>query len=58
MKERAPKLRAVRQATSQKAREVAHPQLFRVNVKKQPALHFPFDVAHPPEDVYAGCEQD
>jgi hypothetical protein len=45
---------AVRQATSQKAREVVHPQLFRSTFKDRPALHFPRDVAHPPgtTDVY------
>jgi hypothetical protein len=35
-------------ATSRKAREVAHPQLFRLMLKDKPALYFPFQVAHPP----------
>jgi hypothetical protein len=39
---------AVREATSQKAREVAHPQLFRSTFRDRPALYFPRDVAHPP----------
>jgi hypothetical protein len=39
---------AVRQATSRKAREVAHPQLFRSMFKDKPALYFPVKVAHPP----------
>ena len=50
IKERSPKLLAVRQATSQKTREVAHPHLFRVNVQIELALYFPVDVAHPPAD--------
>ncbi len=41
IKERSPKLLAVRQATSQETREVAHPQLFGVNVQIQGALYFP-----------------
>jgi hypothetical protein len=39
---------AVREATSQKAREVAHPQSFRSTFKDKPALYFPRNVAHPP----------
>jgi len=50
---------AVRQATSQKAREVAHPQLFRSMLKDKPALYSPLkwptrplriglDVGYPP----------
>jgi hypothetical protein len=39
---------AVRQATSRKAREVAHPQLFRSMLKDKPALYFHVKVAHPP----------
>ncbi len=35
-------------ATSRKAREVAHPQLFRSMLKDKPALYFPVEVAHPP----------
>ncbi len=38
----------VRQATSRKAREVAHPQLLRSMLKDKPALYFPVKVAHPP----------
>ena len=36
---------AVRRATSRKAREVAHPQLFRSMFKDKPALCFPVKVA-------------
>jgi hypothetical protein len=38
----------VRRATSQKAREVAHPQLFQSTSKDKPALYFPVKGAHPP----------
>jgi hypothetical protein len=51
---------AVREATSQKAREVAHPQLFRSMLEDKPALYFPVRVAHPPMDQggKAGGEDD
>jgi len=39
---------AVRQAPSRKAREVAHPQLFRPMLKDKPGLYLPVNVAHPP----------
>src|ERR1019366_7275334 len=39
---------AARQATSRKAREVAHPQLFRCAFKGKPGLYFAVKVAHPP----------
>src|ERR1019366_2618430 len=42
---------AVRQATSRKAREVAHPQLFRSMFRDKPALYFSVEVAHPPADL-------
>jgi hypothetical protein len=38
---------AVRKATSRKAREMAHPQLFRSLLKDKPALYFAIRVAHP-----------
>jgi hypothetical protein len=43
---------AVRQATSRKAREVAHTQLLRLMFREKPALYFPVKVAHPP-----GCDE-
>lgn len=39
---------AARQATSRKAREAAHPELFRYTFKGRPGLYFPVQVAHPP----------
>jgi hypothetical protein len=39
---------AVRQAPSRKAREVAHPQLFRATLKDKPALYFAVKGAYPP----------
>ena len=39
---------AVRQATSRKAREVAHPWLFRFNAKNQSRGTLLAKVAHPP----------
>src|ERR1035437_10111410 len=44
---------AVQRAPSRKAREVAHPQLFRSMLKKKPALYFPTKVTHPPMNVEA-----
>jgi hypothetical protein len=40
---------AVRQAPSRKAREGAHPQLFRAMLKDKPALYFPDKVGQPPK---------
>jgi hypothetical protein len=40
---------AIRQATSRKAREVVHPQLFRFNVKRQTRGTLPAKVVHPPQ---------
>src|ERR1700732_3392140 len=37
-------------ATSRKAREGAHPQLFRLMLKDKPALYFAVKVAHPPDN--------
>jgi hypothetical protein len=37
------------EATSRKAREVAHPQLFRLTFQRSIPLYFPRDVAHPPQ---------
>jgi hypothetical protein len=42
---------AVRKATSRKAREVAHPQLFRLMIKDKSLLYFAVKVAHRPEDI-------
>jgi hypothetical protein len=39
---------AVREAPSRKAREGAHPQLFRYTFKDKPGLYFRVKVAHPP----------
>src|ERR1039458_6360230 len=36
---------------SRKAREVAHPQLFRSMFKDKSGLYFPVKVAHPPDSV-------
>jgi hypothetical protein len=46
---RSQRVSAVWRATSRKAREVAHPQLFRPMLKDKPALYFPVRVAHPPD---------
>ena len=35
---------------SRKAREGAHPQLFRAMLKDKPALYFAVKVAHPPKE--------
>src|SRR5450759_267249 len=48
-------------ATSRKAREVAHPQLFRSMLQDKPALYFLVKVAHPPRkkfSMYVGCPTD
>ena len=45
---------AAREATSRKAREVAHPQLFRAMFKDKPALYFPRKVARPPDERVVG----
>src|SRR6266849_721657 len=42
---------AVREATSRKAREMAHPKLFRSMSKNRSALYFAVKVAHPPPPV-------
>jgi hypothetical protein len=39
---------AVREAPSRKAREGAHPQLFRYTFKDKPGLYFRVKVVHPP----------
>jgi hypothetical protein len=46
---------AVRQATSRKAREVAHPQLVRSMFKDKPALYFPVKAARPPAGRVGFC---
>ena len=43
--------------TSQKAREEAHPQLFRSLLQDKPALYFPVKLADPPVTYYLTREK-